>query len=88
MDKQNKQNNLAIILTLSLGTLLGTMNLSIFNVAMPALMTYFNTDVATVQWLSSGYMLAAGVITPAAAFWRSLLVTNVPSTPLFLLHSS
>lgn len=69
MDKQNKQNNLAIILTLSLGTLLGTMNLSIFNVAMPALMTYFNTDVATVQWLSSGYMLAAGVITPAAAFF-------------------
>ena len=66
MTKQ--KNSMAIILTLSLATLLGTMNMTIFNVAMPALMVYFQTDVTTIQWLSSGFMLAAGVITPTVGF--------------------
>jgi len=63
-----QKNSMAIILTLSLATLLGTMNMTIFNVAMPALMVYFQTDVTTIQWLSSGFMLAAGVITPTVGF--------------------
>lgn len=64
-----KDHSMAIILTLGLGTLIGTMNTTLFNVALPALMATFHADVATVQWLSSGYMLAAGVVTPAAAFF-------------------
>ena len=63
-----KNNTMAIILTLSIATLLGAMNMTIFNVALPALMTYFDTDVTTIQWLSSGFMLAAGVITPVVGF--------------------
>ncbi|MBQ5667740.1 MAG: MFS transporter, partial [Peptococcaceae bacterium] len=60
-----KDNSMAIILTLALATLIGCMNMSIFNVALPALMEYFNTDVTTIQWLASGFTLAAGIITPA-----------------------
>lgn len=65
---REKKNSMAIILTLSLATLMGCMNMSIFNVALPALMVYFNTDVTTIQWLTSGFTLAAGIITPIVGF--------------------
>ena len=68
MTSEKQTNSMAIILTLSLGTLVGCMNMSMFNIALPALMEYFNTSISTVQWLVSGYMLAAGVITPTAGF--------------------
>lgn len=78
------KNNTAIILTLSLATLIGCMNTSIFNVAMPALMIYFQTDVTTIQWLASGFTLAAGVITPVVGFLgdkfsykRTLMIATV-----------
>ena len=63
-----KTSSMTVILILSLATLLGCMNITIFNVALPVLMVYFNTDVTTIQWLTSGYTLAAGVITPAVGF--------------------
>lgn len=65
---KTKDNSMAIILTLSLATLVGCMNMSIFNVALPSLMIYFNTDVTTIQWLSSGFTLAAGIVTPVVGF--------------------
>lgn len=65
---KTKNNSMAIILTLALATLIGCMNMSIFNVALPALMVYFNTDVITIQWLASGFTLAAGIITPFVGF--------------------
>ena len=65
---EKRKNSLAIILILSLATLIGCMNMTIFNVAMPALMEYFDTDVITIQWLASGFTLAAGVITPIVGF--------------------
>lgn len=65
---KTKNNSMAIILTLGLATLIGCMNMSIFNVAMPALMVYFDTDVTTIQWLASGFTLAAGIITPVVGF--------------------
>ena len=57
-----KQNLSLITLTLGLGALIGTLNITMFNVALPIMMTYFDTTLATVQWLTSGYMLAAGMI--------------------------
>lgn len=81
---KTKDNSMAIILTLALATLIGCMNMSIFNVALPALMAYFNTDVTTIQWLASGFTLAAGIITPAVGFLgdkfsykRTLVVATV-----------
>lgn len=64
-----KQNLSLITLTLGLGALIGTLNITMFNVALPIMMTYFDTTLATVQWLTSGYMLAAGMIIPAAGFF-------------------
>ena len=63
-----KQHTNLILLTLGLGTLIGSLNSMMFNVALPTMVTYFDVPLSTVQWLTSGYMLAAGVIIPAAGF--------------------
>lgn len=63
-----KQKSFSAILVLSIGALIGAMNITMFNVAMPMMMTHFNASVSTVQWLSSGYLLATGIITPAAGY--------------------
>ncbi|MBO5429470.1 MAG: MFS transporter [Peptococcaceae bacterium] len=65
---KTKNNSMAIILTLSLAALIECMNMTLFNVAMPALMIYFDTTVTKVQWLSSGFTLAAGIVTPLVGF--------------------
>ena len=63
-----KQKGLSVILVLSIGALIGAMNITMFNVAMPMMMESFHASVSTVQWLSSGYLLATGIITPAAGY--------------------
>ena len=40
----------------------------IFNVALPTMATVFNAPLSTVQWLTSGYMLAAGIMIPAVGY--------------------
>lgn len=63
-----KQTTNLVLLTLGLGTLIGSLNMMMFNVALPTMVTYFDVPLSTVQWLTSGYMLAAGLIIPAAGF--------------------
>ena len=63
-----KQKITLLKLTLGLGTILGMLNVTLFNVALPTMATVFDTTIATVQWLTSGYMLAAGMIILAAGF--------------------
>ncbi|GHV14117.1 hypothetical protein AGMMS49938_09710 [Fibrobacterales bacterium] len=51
------------------------------NVAFAPIMVALSVDAATVQWLATGYMLAAAVMVPVSAFaYRS-----IPTKPLFLL---
>ena len=57
-----------ILLTLGIGTVLGSLNISMFNIALPSMVTYFNSSLSTVQWLTSGYMLAAGFIIPTSGY--------------------
>ena len=57
-----------ILLALGFGGLLSSLNTTMFNVALPIMMTVFDASLSSVQWLTSGYMLAAGIIVPAAAF--------------------
>ncbi len=67
-DFVKQQHTFLLLLTLGLGAVIGTLNITMFNVALPTMMTYFDAPLATVQWLTSGYMLAAGMIIPAAGF--------------------
>ena len=57
-----------LLLALGMGALLSSLNGTMFNVALPVMMEVFETPLSSVQWLTSGYMLAAGIIVPVAAF--------------------
>jgi MFS family permease len=50
-------------------------------VAIPKVMTVFGTDVNTVQWAMTGYLIARAVPTPAMGW----LVTLLGKRRLFLL---
>ena len=81
MTKQSTTHDFLMLIALSLGALLGALNLSLFNVALPTIMNDFNASLTAVQWLSSGYALATGIITPAAGY----LSNRFGSTKLFVL---
>ncbi len=68
MQKNTIPKNAMIQLILGLGALIGSLNVTMFNVALPIMMDCFHTNLSTVQWLTSGYILAAGIITPAAGY--------------------
>ena len=49
------------------------------NTALPAVMAEFGINAATAQWLTSGYSLAMGVMTPLTAY----LIKRCPTRNLF-----
>ena len=49
------------------------------NTALPAVMAEFGSNAATAQWLTSGYSLAMGVMTPLTAY----LIKRYPTRKLF-----
>lgn len=63
-----KDNSTFILLALGLGALVGCLNMMIFNVALPTMATVFDAPLSKVQWLTSGYMLAAGMMIPAVGY--------------------
>lgn len=51
------------------GAFVSFLNNSLLNVALPSIMIDLKIDnYATVQWLSTGYMLVSGILIPASAF--------------------
>jgi DHA2 family lincomycin resistance protein-like MFS transporter len=75
--KRNFKLTLAVLL---LGGFLSLFNETILNVALPKLMTSFQVNAATVQWLSTGYILVVVVMVPLSAF----LIRRFSTTQLFL----
>jgi len=63
-----KDNSNLILFALGLGALVGCLNMMIFNVALPTMATVFDAPLSKVQWLTSGYMLAAGMMIPAVGY--------------------
>ncbi len=51
-----------------LGAFICFLNSTFMNVALSDIMKDLNISVSTVQWLSTGYMLATGIIIPFTAF--------------------
>lgn len=74
--KRNFKLTLAVLL---LGGFLSLFNETILNVALPKLMTSFQVNAATVQWLSTGYILVVVVMVPLSAF----LIRRFSTTQLF-----
>ena len=55
---------------------LSTLNQTLLNVAMSNLMEVFDVTAATVQWLSTGFMLVNGVLVPITAFLMKRFTTR------------
>ena len=61
---EKNYNILAIAATFLLGAFVTFLNSTFMNVALQYIMKDLNISVSTVQWLSTGYMLATGIIIP------------------------
>jgi len=56
------------LLVTLIGVFMSILDTSIVNVAISSIMTVFNTDTAGVEWISTGYMLAMGMVTPLSGW--------------------
>ncbi|WP_091180324.1 DHA2 family efflux MFS transporter permease subunit [Paenibacillus catalpae] len=65
-----------ILFVMILGAFIATLNQTIMSVAGPELMTDFNITAATVQWLTTGYMLVNGILIPITAFLMQRFTTR------------
>ena len=54
---------------------------TVMNTALPAVMAEFQITAGTAQWLTSGYSLAMGVMTPLTAY----LIKRFPTKNLFCI---
>lgn len=71
-----------MIAVMFVGTFVAFLNNTLLNIALPTIMEDFNIkDYATVQWLSTGYMLVSGILIPASAF----LITRFKTRNLFII---
>ncbi|MCI0767010.1 DHA2 family efflux MFS transporter permease subunit [Bacillus sp. TL12] len=77
MQKEISERNKKIILiVLIAGCFLSTLNQTLLNVAMSNLMEVFDVKAATIQWLSTGFMLVNGVLVPITAFLMKRFTTR------------
>ncbi|AFM42474.1 drug resistance transporter, EmrB/QacA subfamily [Desulfosporosinus acidiphilus SJ4] len=53
-----------ILLTVSVGTFMSTLDSSIVNVALPTISTALKTDLQTLQWVVTGYLLTISSLLP------------------------
>ena len=63
-----KYNVIVIAAVFLLGAFIVFLNSTFMNVALPDIMKDLNISVSTAQWLSTGYMLATGIVVPFTAF--------------------
>lgn len=65
---QNKVKHPALAMAgMLLGAFIGMLSETSLNIALPKLMAAFHTNLATIQWLVTGYMLVIGIILPLSS---------------------
>lgn len=57
-----------IITVLMIGAFIAFLNNTLLNIALPSIMKDLQIETATVQWLTTGYMLVNGILIPITAF--------------------
>lgn len=78
----NKNYNIVIIAgVFLLGSFVCFLNSTFMNVALSDIMKDLDISVSTVQWLSTGYMLATGIVIPFTAF----LIDEFKNRTLFFI---
>jgi len=59
---------MAPVLVALIGAFMSILDTSIVNVAIPTMMNVFNVDTSEIQWVSTIYLLALGVVVPFSAW--------------------
>jgi len=73
------------------GSFLTILNISSINVAIPALMDHFHTQLSLIQWTITGFMLAMGITAPLAGYagerftTKAVFVASLAGFTLFSL---
>ncbi|WP_058303224.1 DHA2 family efflux MFS transporter permease subunit [Gorillibacterium timonense] len=91
MQEGTKKMNKGILLTILIfGCFLSTLNQTLLNVALSNLMDVFDVTAATIQWISTGFMLINGILIPITAYLMKRFTTRqlFISAMLFLLIGS
>ncbi|KMY54384.1 MFS transporter [Bacillus sp. FJAT-27231] len=85
-----ERNKKILLIVLIAGCFLSTLNQTLLNVALSDFMDVFHVTPATVQWLSTGFMLVNGVLVPITAFLMKRFTTRqlFISSMVFLLIGS
>src|SRR4051794_38838490 len=82
---------ISVSLVVVLGTFMSILDTTIVNVAINTLAKEFNTDLATIQWVSTGYMLALATVIPITGWAADRFGTKrlyIISIVLFLAGSA
>lgn len=66
----------AMLTALLIGSFVAFLNENLLTNALPQLMREFNVAPATIQWLSTGYMLVIGVLVPVTALLQQWFTTR------------
>lgn len=73
-------NKLAMMALLMIGSFVIILMQTSLGTALPALMTAFNVDSATVQWLTTIFLMVNGIMVPVSAY----MTTRIPTKYLYL----
>ncbi|ADG40822.1 MULTISPECIES: MDR family MFS transporter [Leuconostoc] len=73
-------NRLAMMLVMLIGVFSVMLMQTALGTALPALMKAFDVNAATVQWLTTIFLMANGIMVPVSAF----LTTRIPTKTLYL----
>src|SRR5258708_32652591 len=64
-------NRWNIMISIMLGILMFLIDITVVNVALAKFEGVFSVDVATVQWVLTGYALASGISTPLSGYFAA-----------------
>lgn len=73
-------NKIAMMALLMIGSFVIILMQTSLGTALPALMTAFDVDSATVQWLTTIFLMVNGIMMPVSAY----LTTRIPTKYLYL----
>lgn len=65
-----------VMISVMLGILMFLIDTTVVNVALAKLQAVYNVDVATIQWVITGYALASGIATPLAGYFSTRFGTK------------
>lgn len=74
-------NRILLVIVVMIGSFTTVLNQTFLATALPTFMRVFDVSTATVQWLSTGFLLVNGIMIPISAW----LADNVPTKRLYLI---